>query len=306
VSAGPGGASRRPSTSAQPATRSPNRLGRPLGTGRGWRRRLLLHHVPLALASAAVLLLFLGLAPFATGAHPELDTSSREALPTARDPSSRPMQLHNGTVQPAGPTLRFELPSRVSVSQLTVASGYVALGLLGMTLLIGPANLLLRRRNPVSNSLRRDAGTWTAIFSVVHVVLGLQLHGRGLSRLLGYFVAEGRPLTSSFGLGNWTGLAALVLVVGLLALSTDRSLGELKASRWKSLQRLNYALFALVVLHAFFYGALLHATSPFTLLLSCIVAAVFLGQAAGIWLWRRRHARTAASHHERRPMGRIG
>jgi sulfoxide reductase heme-binding subunit YedZ len=256
--------------------------------------------VPLALASAAVLLLFLGLAPFATGGHPELDTSSGKTLPTARSTPSGPMQLHNGTAQPTGPTLRFELPSRASVSQLTVATGYVALGLLGLTLLIGPANLLLRRRNPVSNSLRRDAGTWTAGFSVVHVVLGLQLHGRGLLGVLGYFVAEGRPLTSSFGLGNWTGLSALVLVVGLLALSTDRSLGELKARRWKRVQRLNYALFALVVLHAFFYGALLRRTSPFTLLLGLSVIAVFVGQAVGVWLWRRRHARTAASHHRRR------
>ena len=43
--------------------------------------------------------------------------------------------------------------------QLTVASGYVALGLLGLTLLIGPANLLLGKRNPVSSYLRRDVGT---------------------------------------------------------------------------------------------------------------------------------------------------
>jgi hypothetical protein len=112
--------------------------------------------------------------------------------------------------------------------------------------------------------------------------------GSGSLRFLGYFVAGGRPLTNSFGLGNWTGLAALVIVVGLLALSTDGALRELKARRWKRLQRLNYALFALVVLHAYFYGALLRSTSPFTLLLLVIVTAVFLGQATGIWLWRRR------------------
>lgn len=94
-----------------------------------------------------------------------------------------------------------------------------------------------------------------------------------------------------------------MIVVGLLALSTDGSLRELKARRWKNLQRLNYALFALVVLHAFSYGALLRMTSPFTLLLSFIVIAVFVGQAVGIWLWRRRHARTAASQRERQPTG---
>jgi DMSO/TMAO reductase YedYZ heme-binding membrane subunit len=157
----------------------------------------------------------------------------------------------------------------------------------------------------LSSYLRRDLGTWTAILSVVHVILGFQLHSGGtISGLLTYFVAsDGRPLSNSFGLGNWTGLAALVIVVGLLTISTDRSLRELKAKRWKNLQRLNYALFALVVAHAFFYGALVPVTSPFAFLLLFTVIAVFIGQAVGIWLWRRRHPRPPATQRERQPAG---
>jgi methionine sulfoxide reductase heme-binding subunit len=272
------------------ATRPSQRLGRPLGTSRDWRRRLLLHHLPLALASVLVLVLFLGLSPFAAGGYPELDRASGATVPAARNTASGSTPPDHGGGQSAGLPLRFELPDRISMSRLTVATGYLALGLLALTLLVGPANLLLGRRNPVSSWLRRDVGAWTAIATVVHVILGLQLHGgRSESlRFLGYFVAGGRPLTTSFGLGNWTGLAALVIVVGLLALSTDGALRELKARRWKRLQRLNYALFALVILHAYFYGALLRSTSPFTLLLLVIVTAVFVGQATGIWLWRRR------------------
>jgi len=140
-------------------------------------------------------------------------------------------------------------------------------------------------------------GAWTAVFSVVHVILGLQVHGSGqLSGFLGYFVApDGTLLLNSFGLGNWTGLAATVIVVGLLAISSDLALRKLKAGRWKWLQRLNYALFALVIAHAFFYGALLRVTSPFTVLLGLSVIAVFVGQAVGVWLWRRRSARRAAA-----------
>ena len=37
--------------------------------------------------------------------------------------------------------------------------------------------------------------------------------------------------------------------------------------------------------HAFFYGALLRVTSPFTVLLLLSVIAVSVGQALGIWLW---------------------
>ncbi|MBI2885790.1 MAG: ferric reductase-like transmembrane domain-containing protein [Chloroflexi bacterium] len=189
---------------------------------------------------------------------------------------------------------------RFFMSRVTTATGYVAIGLLGLTLLIGPANLLLRRRNPISSYLTRDVGTWAAIFSVVHMIFGLQLHGGGqISAMLNYFVSrDGMPLTNSFRLGNWTGLAALVIVVMLLALSNDATLRELKARTWKDLQRLNYTLFALVTLHVFFYGALLRMTSPYTLLGVLTVIAVVVGQVVGVWLWRRRHARTAARQRE--------
>lgn len=225
-----------------------------LGAGGDWRRRLLVHHLPVALASSAAVVVFMGLSPFA---H------------------------------------RSILAGAFSLSLFTVATGYVATLLLALTLLIGPANLLLRRRNPVSSYLRRDLGTWTAIFSVVHVIVGFQVRGdSGVLRFLDYFVADGKPLLDSFGLGNWTGLAALVIVAGLLAISTNRSLSELKAERWKNLQRLNYTLFALVVVHAVFYGALSRPASPFTLLLISTVVAVLGGQAIGIWLYRRgRHTR---------------
>lgn len=127
----------------------------------------------------------------------------------------------------------------------TVATGYLALGLLALTLLIGPANLLLRRRNPVSSYLRRDAGAWTAAFSGVHVLLSFKVHGSGRIRLRRLLRRRCSPLTNSFGLGNWTGLAALLIAAGLLAISSDAALRRLKAKSWKRL-RLSYALFALV------------------------------------------------------------
>jgi methionine sulfoxide reductase heme-binding subunit len=184
--------------------------------------------------------------------------------------------------------------------RLTVATGYIATGLLALTLLIGPANLLLRRRSPISSYLRRDAGMWTAAFSGIHVVFGSVLHSGGqLAGLLGYFVTpEGGVRLNSFGLGNWTGLAATLLVLGLLLISSDIALRLLKARRWKWLQRLNYVLFALVLAHAFFYGALLRTASPFTLLLAVSLAAVVVAQLIGIWLWRRRSANGRPAGYE--------
>lgn len=235
--------------------RGSDRLRDTLGTTRGWRRRLFFHHVPLALVSIAGTILFVFISV----------TFS-----------------HGG--------------GRVSLSQYIIATGYVAAALVAFTLLIGPANLLLRRRNPVSTYLRRDMGAWAAIVSVVHVILGFELPfgPPGFFNFVGFFFADGRPLINSFGLGNWTGLLATVIAVGLLVISTDRYMRELKAGPWKSLQRLNYTLFALVVLHAIFYGALTRMTSPLTVLLILSVVVVVLGQAIGIWLWRRRISNRAS------------
>jgi sulfoxide reductase heme-binding subunit YedZ len=205
--------------------------------------------------------------------------------------------MRHGRGQASGPTPGpDQIQHRAFTRQFTLATGYVALGLLALTLLIGPANLLLGRRNPVSSHLRRDVGAWTAVASIAHVVFGLQVHGGGqISDFLQYFVARnGGVLLNSFGLGNWTGLAALVIAVGLLAISSDAALRKLKARLWERLQRLNYVLFGLVILHAFFYGALLRVTSPFTLLLGLSVLAVILGQVVGIRLWRQRLSRTTA------------
>jgi sulfoxide reductase heme-binding subunit YedZ len=248
---------RRSDRIAQPAPRS-NRHGPTLGVGRDLRRRVLLHHVPITLASTTGLVLLSSLAPSRGGS--------------------------------------------VSISRLASPTGDIALVLLALTLLVGPANLLLGRRNPPNNYLRRDLGAWTALFSIIHVIVGFQEHSGGAFGFVRYFVADGRPLTNSFGLGNWTGLIATVIVAGLLVISADRYLRELKAPLWKNLQRLNYILFTLVVAHAILYGALRRIGSPFTLVLLVTLIAVLAGQAMGVWLWRRRHAaparawRTGRSH----------
>jgi sulfoxide reductase heme-binding subunit YedZ len=288
-------------------------------TSRDMRRRLFRHHLPLALASAVVLLLFMTLPRFDPSSPPDIfsgtfprdfpggQAGARQhgGPPQQQGGGHQPPQQQAGGHQPPQQQGEGQAPSvspsaeevrdRSFERRLTVATGYVALALLALTLLIGPGNLLLRRRNPVSSYLRRDVGAWTAVFSGVHVIPALWVHGTGqIGDFFDFFVADGSPLTNSFGLGNWTGLAALVIAAVLLALSSDAALRKLKAKNWKRLQRLNYTLFALVVVHAFFYGALLRETSPYTILLGLGVLAVVVGQGVGIWLFRRRYARRTA------------
>lgn len=302
----------------------------PLGTGRDWRRRLLVHHAPLGVLSAIGLIVLMSVSSFDTDRYP-MDDLFSGSLPREFDEAAaathtgpaetglleeangeapqregrghqRPDQ-HGAEPESSEPPVeqaeRAEHNASgsaggdflgLSVRQFTFASGYVALVLLGLTLLVGPANLLLRRRRPISNYLARDVGMWAAVSSVVHVVYGVEVHA-AITDPIPLFIDDGSPLTNSFGLANWTGLAATVLVVVLLAISSNFALRKLKARTWKNLQRLNYALFGLVLIHAFFYGALLRIESPFTALLLASAIAVLFGQVGGIWLWRRRHGR---------------
>ena len=314
---------------------------------RSLRRRLLRHYLPLVVASAAALALFMNLSSFDANRYPPpgdiFSEGAKGALPDGDYPPPNPTDRsrqhegappaggHGGAArtsvppgstgghtgppagghggsQPGAPTTQpgvaqpsasppeprhaGDEDSILLMRRYSTATGYVATALLGLTLLIGPANLLLRRRNPVSGYLRRDVGIWTAIASVVHVVFGfLVKHGDG--ELLGFFFQPGdrsRILTNSFGLANWAGLTALLIAAGLAVISSDAALRKLNAKRWKRLQRFNYALFALVVIHAVLYGALWRTTSPYTVLLALSVVAVLAAQAMGIRLWRQRNA----------------
>lgn len=177
---------------------------------------------------------------------------------------------------------------------LSMATAYTSLALLGATLALGPLNILRARANPVSSDLRRDVGIWAALVGVTHVAFGLQVHFR--SRMWLYFLApaveRGRfPLRlDQFGVANHTGLVATLILVLLLALSNDLSLRRLGRSRWKTLQQLNYALFALVGLHGLLYQHLERRPMFYVSVLGAAFAGVIALQLAGAW-WRVRDAR---------------
>ena len=104
-------------------------------------------------------------------------------------------------------------------------------------------------------------------------------------------VAEHETYTNRFGLGNWTGLAALVVVLGLPRHLQRRRAPQAQSQALEAAPALELLVFAIVVLHAFFCGAILRVTSPFTILLCLAVVAVVVGQVVGIWPWRRRYVR---------------
>lgn len=144
-----------------------------------------------------------------------------------------------------------------AVMRASFATAYPALILLVATLAIGPLNVLLRRRNPVSVDLRRDIGIWAAILAVAHTAIGQNVHLRGRPWL--YYIYQPSdhhsfPLRHDvFGMSNYSGAFCTLLVLLLLATSNDWSLRRLGAAQWKKLQRWNYAAFALLAIHALGY-----------------------------------------------------
>ena len=161
------------------------------------------------------------------------------------------------------------------VQRLSVATAYVGLALLAVTLLVGPLRERTGRPTPVSVSLRRDIGIWAAVGGLVHTVVGLQVHMRG--EIVRYFVPDAAigGLTKSaiaFLAANYTGLAATMLLLLLLVISNDAAMRALGTARWKRIQRLNYLLFALVVTHGALYLAVDRASWALIVAFVLIVA----------------------------------
>ena len=140
--------------------------------------------------------------------------------------------------------------------RLSMATGYASVVLIAGAMLIGPWRVRRGRPAPASTDLRRDVGIWGAVFGIAHVVTGLQVHFAG--KFWKYFLypdGDHRiPLRHDlFGLANWTGLAAGLMLVVLLVISNDLSLRALGTKRWKSWQRWTYWMAALTVAHALAY-----------------------------------------------------
>jgi sulfoxide reductase heme-binding subunit YedZ len=183
-------------------------------------------------------------------------------------------------------TTRYR-PRGEAIYIFTIGFGYISIVFLGLTLLIGPINLLRKRLNPVNIDLRRDVGIWAGITGVLHVVFALLERNRG-DLLRFFFLPDGRPLLTLSGASNWIGLAATVLLILLLALSNAYSLHKLKGKRWKKLQRLNYVLTALALMHAFGYQMATGREREFINATAVLVVALLVVQLAGVWVYQRR------------------
>ncbi len=180
--------------------------------------------------------------------------------------------------------------------RLSMATAYAALCFLTATLILGPWNVLRRRTSPVSYDLRRDLGILTGILALIHTAIGLTVHLRG--RMWMYFFRSLHPVreqVSTFGAANYTGLAATLVFIMLLALSNDWSLRTLGISRWKRLQQWTYAAFAMTAVHAILFQCVENRRLPWIVFFAAAAAITIVAQGLG---YRRRHQRHAGSSPE--------
>lgn len=172
----------------------------------------------------------------------------------------------------------------------SMGTGYVSIILLAVTLMIGPLNIYAKQLNPVSTDLRRDVGIWCGISGLTHVVIGIQVH---MGNIMLYFFKAVHGENSYklrddlFGLSNYTGLIAGLLLLILLILSNDISLKWLKAKRWKSIQRWNYFLFLFVLAHSIMYQIIEKRIAPIIIVFSIIMLLPIIAQGIGISIVKR-------------------
>jgi sulfoxide reductase heme-binding subunit YedZ len=180
------------------------------------------------------------------------------------------------------------LPSPDTIWRLSMGTAYAGLLFLAAALIIGPLNVLRGAPNPLSTYLRRDIGIVAGVLALAHTIIGLLVHFRGDP--IQYFfyrtpVGIGGLRYDLFGLANYVGLVATLLVLVLLAISNNLSIRTVGAARWKGIQRWNYAGAILVVAHGLLYQAIEKRIPAYVICLLIVAAATTIVQFLG---FRRR------------------
>lgn len=175
---------------------------------------------------------------------------------------------------------------RDTIAFISHSTGLISLVLLSISLIIGPLNLLLKRKNPLSTYMRRDISITGGVLAIIHSVFGLFVHLRGKPWL--YFVkktGEGYSLRfDNFGIANDTGLISALIIIVLLITSNDYYFKKLKQGRWKNIQRFSYIMFLLTLVHCYFYNIGKSNKDSLYFFYIPLVAILLVSQFTGMWL----------------------
>jgi len=186
------------------------------------------------------------------------------------------------------------LPAPDLRHRISLASAYVAIIYLAISLALGPYRIWRKLPNPISFDLRRDIGIWVGSLASLHTMVGLTVHLRG--RMWMYFLEQLHPVRvqkSLFGLANYLGVAAVLVFLLLVLISNDLSVRKLGTTRWKSIQRWSYVAAGLTVVHGLAYQFVEKRQAWWVAVFLVIVALATGLQVTGLLLIRR--ARTVST-----------
>lgn len=177
------------------------------------------------------------------------------------------------------------------LDKLSMATAYNCLLLLAIALSIGPVNVLRSGRPVINSYLRRDTGIWAAINGIVHLILATSLSMT--PQYLDSYVkisSHAMNIQTRESLFLWGSLAAYIvgiLLVMLLALSSNKAMQRVGLRWWKRLQRMAYLVFILTVVHAWAFQ-LIEARNPLLAgLLVLFTLLVFGLQMAAFFVMKR-------------------
>jgi sulfoxide reductase heme-binding subunit YedZ len=183
----------------------------------------------------------------------------------------------------------FAAPGQDIFETLSVGTGYAGLLLILATLVMGPLKMLKTRKNPVNINSRRDVGIWAGITSLAHVLFSAALQLSWGGSLWGlFFYANGAPKFNLFGISNDFGLVAALVVLFLMVLSNNFFLKKLKGKNWKNMQRLNYLLYVVALVHTFTQQANNGRNPLLVFGVIALAGVVMAAQSVGFVVYRKR------------------
>jgi sulfoxide reductase heme-binding subunit YedZ len=185
----------------------------------------------------------------------------------------------------AGSVFYFKWPGKDTITFITDATGYIAIVVIVISLIIGTIKMILNQKIHISDDFRRDIGITGGSLAVIHSITGLFVHLRGNNWQ--YFLNKVEQRYSirldNFGLANYFGLVSALIIIFLLLTSNNYSIRKLSPTNWKNIQRLSYLMFILAIIHSVFYRIVMNNISLVYTLYLPLFIIVLIFQLIGIY-----------------------
>ncbi len=178
------------------------------------------------------------------------------------------------------------------VNRVSTVSAYLFLVLLSVVMVIGPLRAMRTGRALINHTGRRDVAIWCAFIGLVHLFAGIA-QSMTPAYLEVFVTGAAQPLSAILRdkLFFWSTIAGFVvgvLLIVLLALSSNWSLAVIGQRWWKRLHQLSYIVFVLTLVHGFGFQLLESRSWVGYVLVIAMMFVVCIAQVQGVRAVRRR------------------